>query len=341
MLDIVLDPRPEPSGVKLAINREDPTVVVVQVTLPGFSLENITVAMRRGNKVHVVADSYDSVNGGHFEKLISLGCDVSSAGPRAEFNGTVLNVFIQRRMARTRSHRRTTSPPMSPPMSSPASSIASPELDGMPSSYFAAAGTVEGHAHGGADHAAQSPPIVTRSTAEFASRNGDTVKSNRCWTGPEGARAAAKAAREEAARRAKEAAKSLTKGYLSAPFRREEKTAVVDDVKTPELAPTPPARNGTIRGRTPSPQPPHASGLVLPDKGEPLNQGKDSLLTRPKLRGSNLTLRAGDRTSFVDAAFAAAAATDSEGFPSFELEDSHTPRVERDSMSFATPAYTR
>ncbi|ORY47586.1 hypothetical protein BCR35DRAFT_257018, partial [Leucosporidium creatinivorum] len=73
-----------------------PTVVVLHVTLPGFSLDNITVAMRRGHKVHIVADSYGA-EGGHFEKLVSLGSGVSSAAPRAEFDGVCLKVYVQRR----------------------------------------------------------------------------------------------------------------------------------------------------------------------------------------------------------------------------------------------------
>ncbi|KAL7339458.1 hypothetical protein BJY59DRAFT_638216, partial [Rhodotorula toruloides] len=68
----------------------------LRVTLPGFSLENITVAMRRGHKVHIVADSYGE-NGGHFEKLVMLGADVSTSAPRAEFDGNLLRIYIQRR----------------------------------------------------------------------------------------------------------------------------------------------------------------------------------------------------------------------------------------------------
>lgn len=59
----VLDPRPEPAGARLTIERDDPTHVILKVALPGFTLENITVAMRRGHRVHIVADSYGE-NGG-------------------------------------------------------------------------------------------------------------------------------------------------------------------------------------------------------------------------------------------------------------------------------------
>ncbi|TNY18967.1 hypothetical protein DMC30DRAFT_338715, partial [Rhodotorula diobovata] len=91
-----LDDRPEPPNTSLDIDRSDPSQVIVRVCLPGFSLENITVAMRRGHKVHIVADSYGET-GGHYEKLVTLGSDVSSAAPRAEFDGTLLRIFIHRR----------------------------------------------------------------------------------------------------------------------------------------------------------------------------------------------------------------------------------------------------
>lgn len=55
--------------------------------------------MRRGHKVHIVADSYGET-GGHYEKLVTLGSDVSSAAPRAEFDGTLLRIFIHRRPSR-------------------------------------------------------------------------------------------------------------------------------------------------------------------------------------------------------------------------------------------------
>lgn len=45
------------------IDRDDPYHVILKVSLPGFSLDNITVAMRRGHRVHIVADSYGE-NGG-------------------------------------------------------------------------------------------------------------------------------------------------------------------------------------------------------------------------------------------------------------------------------------
>lgn len=63
VLATVLDSRPEPADAKLSINRDDPKQVVLKVTLRGFLLDNITVAMRRGHKVHIVADSFGEDGG--------------------------------------------------------------------------------------------------------------------------------------------------------------------------------------------------------------------------------------------------------------------------------------
>lgn len=262
-----LDHRPEPPGAKLSINRDDPSQVVLKVTLPGFSLDNITVAMRRGHKVHIVADSYGE-SGGHFEKLIRLGSDVSSTAPRAEFNGTELNVYIQRRPSRPTSSASTAggSTAALPPFGtlpkaipgSPSSTFSSPDLDHRrPSSIassFASAWSLSDHGSSASQlgqrdsifgtgplspsleypsptsthsderrqseelqpHTVVAPPL-SRIEAESC-----TFKA-RCLTGPEGAKAAAKAAREEAARRAKEEAKRLpsgAKGGRRLPFRR-------------------------------------------------------------------------------------------------------------------------
>lgn len=374
----VLDPRPEPRGVKLAIDRSDPLVVVIKVTLPGFSLDNITVAMRRGHKIHIVADSYDSNDGGHFEKLISLGADVSSAAPRAEFNGTELNVYVQRRVSRHSAASRVSSAPTSPALTSPAGSISSPELGGSSSglaSYFSA--YANGYSHGSdpdaspADPSAPSPPIVTRSTAE--ERNSLDSKrlsgsSGRSYnlTGPEGAKAAAKAAREEAASRAKEAAKGLTKGGRKAPFRRDTPAVVPPSELDPagrdcdELATSAsangkgPERSGTIRAsnsRTPSPLPPSMlPGANADNDGSstPLSfadlaidgDGPNAVPTRPKMRGSNLTLRPGDRTSFVEAAKLQAStstAVDGKDGHAAQMEG-ETPKVEKDAMDFPVAA---
>ncbi|KAM0790269.1 hypothetical protein ACM66B_005574 [Microbotryomycetes sp. NB124-2] len=341
------DPRPEPQGAHLSIHRDDPRHVLIKVILPGFSIENITVAMRREHKVHIVADSYGE-NGGHFEKLVSLGTEVSSAAPRAEFDGSELMVYIRRKSVPSGS--RIQSPPMSPPLShgSPTSSLsssaASPRLD----SYF--------------DPLDDDAPVVTRSTADsdsssamsfssmFRGRNGKSL------TGPEGARAAAKAAREEAARRAKEAAKSLPScGSCKFPFKRGSASSMASsssggdvDEDTPVTATAAeplaiPARSGTIKARTPSPSSAPAENIFA---SPPI--GSTVTPSRPKFRSNNLTLKATDRNSFIDTVLRSnqpldPSATSSthlslDSWPSPGSQEGSTPRVERVGLDFSTSA---
>ncbi|KAK4049819.1 hypothetical protein OIV83_003875 [Microbotryomycetes sp. JL201] len=334
-----LDPRPEPQGAHLSIHRDDPRHILIKVMLPGFSIENITVAMRRERKVHIVADSYGE-NGGHFEKLVSLGTEVSSAAPRAEFDGSELCVFIRRKSLPSSSQIR--SPPMSPPMSvgSPTSSLsssaASPRLD----NYF--------------DPLVDEAPVVTRSTAEsdpaswtspfsmFRGRNGKSL------TGPEGAKAAAKAAREEAARRAKEAAKSLPScGSCKFPFKRgsvSSSSSVGGGVEESSTATKPlaiPERSGTIKARTPSPTSMPDATIVSGSDGDASSMPP----SRPKFRSNNLTLKATDRNSFLDTVLRSnqpldplTAQTTLDSWPSPGSQEGSTPRVERTQLDFSTSA---
>ncbi|GAA5854990.1 hypothetical protein JCM9279_005713 [Rhodotorula babjevae] len=272
--DYFLEDRPEPPNTSLDIDRSDPAQVVVRVHLPGFSLDNITVAMRRGHKVHVVADSYGE-GGGHYEKLVTLGSDVSSSAPRAEFDGTLLRVFIQRRPSRPSSAvsvpGHVASSPFgyvfgSTPSSSPfaASLSSSPDPSGsrdhsrrpsIASSFASARSSIDsygslpgslslspsletyafgppliplplpGGGAGGADGAALDDEALPPPCTARAGPPPDYHKRARCLTGPEGARAAAKAAREEAARRAREEVKNLPKearGGRRLPFRRQK-----------------------------------------------------------------------------------------------------------------------
>ncbi|GAA5964838.1 hypothetical protein JCM8115_000120 [Rhodotorula mucilaginosa] len=121
-----LDQRSEPPETSLQVDRTDPSRVLLRVTLPGFSLDNITVAMRRGKKVHIVADSYGE-NGGHYERLVFLGSDVSSSAPRAEFDGTLLKIYVERRRPSRRSSSAAVADPR--PSSRSSSLFSSPELD--------------------------------------------------------------------------------------------------------------------------------------------------------------------------------------------------------------------
>ncbi|KAJ8292640.1 hypothetical protein OF846_003919 [Rhodotorula toruloides] len=257
-----LDHRPEPPGASLDIDRSDPLQIVLRVTLPGFSLENITVAMRRGHKVHIVADSYGE-NGGHFEKLVMLGADVSTSAPRAEFDGNLLRIYIQRRPSRPTTAITIAGPPRGSldygypfgvtagPASPPSSAFSSPDLGGdhnrRPSvaSSFASIWSSDSSSTHTSPYTPVSPSLDTigAGTSSFADSvdssaflpppctaragpaPGQVEKRVKRLTGPEGARAAAKAAREEAAKRAKEEAKRLpkeAKGGRWLPFRKQK-----------------------------------------------------------------------------------------------------------------------
>lgn len=281
----------------MSINRDSPTQVVLKVVLPGFSLENITVAMRRGHKVHIVADSYGE-NGGHFEKLVSLGSDVISAAPRAEFNGTELSVFVQRRKSST----------SVPPVSlSVVTSTSPPLLSGSPSSSTSLSPNLS------SDETTDSP-IFTRST-----ENSLLHRSAKMMTGPEGAKAAAKLAREEATSRAKEAAKSLPTAIRKVPFAEEKKrrSAELSRSSPPNLMAHPAMDSATSISGLPSvaplsipipPNSPQRSPTRDPTNGtNPLfnDAAPTPSSPRPKLRGSNLTLRPSSST-FFEAAMTAA-----------------------------------
>ncbi|GAA5915339.1 hypothetical protein JCM5296_000048 [Sporobolomyces johnsonii] len=300
-----LDHRPEPPGAKLSINRDDPSTVVLKVTLPGFSLDNITVAMRRGHKIHIVADSYGE-NGGHFEKLIHLGSDVSSMAPRAEFNGTDLNVYIQRRPSRPSSSTSSSgagAPAFDPAglLSSPGSTLSSPAssaLDHRRPSIASSLASVWSDASSTtasnpvaaviapyplspsleypsafpAQNVVEEelPPPCTVKAGSLDPLDSERKKKSRSLTGPEGAKAAAKAAREEAASRAKEEAKKLpstAKGGRRLPFRRTKEgsdgskdggRASSPKNRTVDLRPpdggggAPVERNGTIKASSAS-----------------------------------------------------------------------------------------
>lgn len=331
--------------------------MILTVTLPGFSLDNITVAMRRGHKVHIVADSYGE-GGGHFEKLISLGSGVSSAAPRAEFNGTELKVYVQRRAPRApvapapQDHSPSISPPFSPssPSSSSISSLSSMSLATSPSMTGSSAFV----------NAEDEPPIVTRSTADYP----DSLhkkRGSRSLCGPEAAKAAAKKAREEAAQRAREEAKALPKVGRRVVLGKEARAAEDQSGKSSSsLQPlaVPPGRNGTIKGRSPSPISPvsisdsNSSGDSTSTRSSidsaytdpsSVDESSSTSPARPKFRGSNLTLRPADRTSFLEASLREDQRRAGEGGSSLSSEGSKsegvaTPKVERSETSWGFPS---
>ncbi|KAH9485557.1 hypothetical protein JR316_0002467 [Psilocybe cubensis] len=68
----------------------------LNVRLPGFSREGITLATKRRRILHVVADSWEN-GGGHFERRISFGYDADLVQVRAEFDGVMLRIVVPRR----------------------------------------------------------------------------------------------------------------------------------------------------------------------------------------------------------------------------------------------------
>ena len=90
----------------------------LNVRLPGFKREGITLATKRRRILHVVADRWEdgaSVSGGgnqgnsnagapstgagHFERRIAFGYDADLVQVRAEFDGVMLKITIPRRGA--------------------------------------------------------------------------------------------------------------------------------------------------------------------------------------------------------------------------------------------------
>ncbi|KAE9403884.1 hypothetical protein BT96DRAFT_814403 [Gymnopus androsaceus JB14] len=70
----------------------------LNIRLPGFKRDGITLATKRRRILHVVADSWpDTPQGGHFERRISFGYDADLVGVRAEFDGDMLRIVVPRR----------------------------------------------------------------------------------------------------------------------------------------------------------------------------------------------------------------------------------------------------
>jgi len=74
-----------------------PSEYRLNVKLPGFQRDGITLATKKRRILHVVADSWGS-GGGHFERRISFGYDADLVQVRAEFDGDMLRVVVPRRI---------------------------------------------------------------------------------------------------------------------------------------------------------------------------------------------------------------------------------------------------
>lgn len=74
-----------------------PSEYRLNVRLPGFQRDGITLATKKRRILHVVADSWGT-GGGHFERRISFGYDADLGQVRAEFDGEMLRVVVPRRL---------------------------------------------------------------------------------------------------------------------------------------------------------------------------------------------------------------------------------------------------
>ncbi|KAK1226096.1 hypothetical protein PQX77_010963 [Marasmius sp. AFHP31] len=90
-----LPPPPERCWVEVETT---PREYKLNIRLEGFKRDGITLATRRRRILHVVADSWDTEGGGHFERRISFGYDADLVGVRAEFDGEWLRVSVPRRL---------------------------------------------------------------------------------------------------------------------------------------------------------------------------------------------------------------------------------------------------
>jgi len=68
----------------------------LNVRLPGFQRDGITLASKKRRILHIVADSWGS-GGGHFERRIALGYDADFGRIHAEFDGEMLRIVVPRR----------------------------------------------------------------------------------------------------------------------------------------------------------------------------------------------------------------------------------------------------
>ncbi|KAF9264137.1 hypothetical protein L218DRAFT_998880 [Marasmius fiardii PR-910] len=89
-----LPPPPERCWIEVETT---PSAYKLNVRLEGFKRDGITLATRRRRVLHVVADSWDTEGGGHFERRISFGYDADLVGVRAEFDGEWLRIIVPRR----------------------------------------------------------------------------------------------------------------------------------------------------------------------------------------------------------------------------------------------------
>ncbi|KIY48174.1 hypothetical protein FISHEDRAFT_8736, partial [Fistulina hepatica ATCC 64428] len=98
-----LGPNPAPPESYIEVETT-PGEYRLNVSLPGFRRDGITLATKRRRILHILADSYSNEpgasnhgRGAHFERRISFGWDADLVNVRAEFDGRMLRVVVPRR----------------------------------------------------------------------------------------------------------------------------------------------------------------------------------------------------------------------------------------------------
>lgn len=105
-----LDHRQAPASTNLTIETTAERYVV-NVRLPNFSLEHITLATKHHRTLHIVADNFHA-DGGHVERRVTFHNDALMRQVQAEFDGELLKVIVPRRI--TTSNQNTLTPIIQP-----------------------------------------------------------------------------------------------------------------------------------------------------------------------------------------------------------------------------------
>jgi len=96
-------PPPENSWIEVETLQHE---YKLDVRLPGFTREGITLATKKRRILHVVANKWEN-GGGFFERRISFGYDADLAQVRADFDGLMLHIMVPRRIPPVRTARST------------------------------------------------------------------------------------------------------------------------------------------------------------------------------------------------------------------------------------------
>nr|XP_031864395.1 uncharacterized protein CI109_000308 [Kwoniella shandongensis]KAA5531467.1 hypothetical protein CI109_000308 [Kwoniella shandongensis] len=106
--------------------KSTPELYDIMVWLPGFSLDNITIATRGHRTIHLVADQWDE--GDHAQWDIKLGEDANLKSVNAKFTGKELRVTVAREQRRPYHNPKSRSFRSDPSTPSSGSSLSVPSI---------------------------------------------------------------------------------------------------------------------------------------------------------------------------------------------------------------------